>query len=112
MSFWDSLKPATAVVVPTNVTLSESQLHVDVTWQDGTSNRISSRRLRQYCPCAECVEEWSGRRTFEVTAIPETMKVLELSLVGRYAVTFTFGDMHRTGIFNWATLLEIANMTT
>lgn len=101
MSFWDSLKPVkrppTAVKV--DVSTDKQQLHFD--WDDGAHTTASARQLRQQCPCAECVEEWSGRRTFELTSIPEGMQVIDVAPVGNYALCFTFGDNHKTGLFTW-----------
>ncbi|MBL9039662.1 MAG: DUF971 domain-containing protein [Archangium sp.] len=108
MSFWDSIKPATRAPVATAVDLQADQKTVKVAWSDGVATEVSARALRQYCPCAECVEEWSGRRTYDVATIPAELKVLELAPVGNYAVTFTFGDLHRTGIYNWEYLRQLS----
>jgi DUF971 family protein len=101
MSFWDTLKPAVKQVTATAVELGADQQTLSLTWNDGSSTQVSARLLRQYCPCAECVEEWSGKRTFELETIPAEMKLVEVAPVGNYALTFTFGDLHRTGIFKW-----------
>ena len=36
------------------------------------------------------------------------MQAIEVQAVGNYALSFTFGDMHRTGIFQWTYLRELA----
>ncbi len=108
MSFWNTLKPSVQSPVATSLTVSQDQQQVDIDWSDGQHSQVSARTLRQYCPCAECVEEWSGRRTYDIETIAPHMKVLEVSAVGNYAVTFTFGDLHKMGIYNWATLREVA----
>lgn len=108
MSIWDSVKPSKRPPTATAVELSADQQSLAMTWNDGVSTVVSSRRLRQYCPCAECVEEWSGKRTFDIERIPPGMKVIEVSPVGNYALAFTFGDMHRTGIFVWEHLRELS----
>ncbi len=108
MSIWDSVKPAKKAVTATAVELSADQRLLSLGWSDGTRSEVSARRLRQYCPCAECVEEWSGKRTFEVDSIPAEMKVVEVQPVGNYALAFTFGDLHRTGIFQWEYLKTLS----
>ncbi|MGQ0505210.1 MAG: DUF971 domain-containing protein [Myxococcaceae bacterium] len=108
MSFWDHIKPATRVPQAAHVALESGGAVVRVEWDDGHKTQVSARKLRQSCPCAECVEEWSGRRTFEVETIPEGMKILEASPVGNYALQFTFSDAHRTGIYNWGHLRELS----
>lgn len=108
MSIWDSVKPAKRPVTATGVELSADGRLLALRWSDGTHSDVSARRLRQYCPCAECVEEWSGKRTFDVETIPAEMKVVEVQPVGNYALSFTFGDLHRTGIFQWEYLKALS----
>lgn len=107
-SFWDSIKPAARVPVAVQVDLSEDQRTLSLKWDDGRETKASARLLRQNCPCAECVEEWSGRRTFDQEKIPAELKIIEIAPVGNYALTFTFGDLHRIGIFNWKHLRELS----
>ena len=108
MSFWDSIKPATRVPVAVQIDQSVDQRTLTLKWDDGQTTRVAARVLRQNCPCAECVEEWSGKRTFEVEKIPVDIKVIKIEPVGNYALTFVFGDLHRIGIFNWKTLRELS----
>lgn len=108
MSIWNSVKPKKKSITATAIVLSKDQLTLSLTWSDGTQSTVSARRLRQYCPCAGCVEEWSGKRTFEVDTIPEGMKVLEVQSVGNYALSFTFSDSHNTGIYQWEYLRDLS----
>jgi DUF971 family protein len=108
VSFWDSLKPTVRAPFAVSVDLAADQQRLSLRWSDGVTTAVSARTLRQNCPCAECVEEWSGRRTFEAASIPEGMKVIEVQPMGNYALTFTFGDQHRTGIFKWEHLRELS----
>ena len=108
MSFWDSIKPAKRAPVATAADVAADQKSLTLQWNDGVRSTVSARTLRQYCPCAECVEEWSGKRTFDQEKIPADLKVIEISPVGNYALCFTFGDLHRIGIYNWKTLRELS----
>ncbi|MBL8917029.1 MAG: DUF971 domain-containing protein [Archangium sp.] len=109
MSIWDQVKkPAKKAATASEIVLAKDQRSVALKWTDGAESTVSARRLRQFCPCAECVEEWSGKRTFEIDTIPADMKVLQVEAVGNYALSFTFGDAHRTGIFQWSYLRELA----
>jgi DUF971 family protein len=108
MSFWDHVKPAKRPPTATAVDLSPDQQVITLTWDDGKQTRVSARTLRQHCPCAECVEEWTGKRTFDIEQIPQGMKFIEMSPVGNYALTFTFSDAHRIGIYNWSHLRELS----
>jgi DUF971 family protein len=108
MSFWDSLQPAARPLYAVSVDLAADQQRLSLRWSDGVESAVSARTLRQHCPCAECVEEWTGRRTFAEASIPEGMKLVEVQPMGNYALTFTFGDLHRTGIFKWDYLRQLS----
>lgn len=109
MSIWDSVKPAKKTVTVTSVVVAKDQREVTLGWSDGATTKVGARRLRQYCPCAGCVDEWSGKRTLEIDAVPETMQVLEVNPVGNYALSFTFADEHRTGIYQWQYLRDLSS---
>lgn len=108
MSFWNSIKPTTRTPSATHVDLSADRLILDLTWSDGLRTTTSARTFRQFCPCAQCVEEWTGRRILDVDAVPEGTTILSVTPVGNYALGFTFSDQHDTGIFDWAWLRKIA----
>lgn len=113
MSLWDSVKPAKKRAPNvTSVELSADQRSLALVWSDGATHQPSARALRQQCPCAGCVDEWSGKRTLDVAQVPADMKIVEVVPVGNYALTFTFGDLHRTGIFTWEYLRELCDHPT
>ena len=43
-----------------------------------------------------------------VETIPQDMKVIEVNSVGNYALSFTFGDLHNTGIYQWEYLRDLS----
>lgn len=105
-SFWDKLKPVAKAPTATRIDLEGDGRLLVLGWDDGKTTKISARVLRQICPCAECVDEWTRVRTFDPEKIPADMKVLSVNAVGNYALAFQFGDGHSTGIFQWETLRE------
>jgi DUF971 family protein len=60
-----------------------------------------ARALRLSCPCAECVEEMSGRALLDPAAIPDDVRPLELHLVGAYGLRVGWSDGHGTGIYTF-----------
>lgn len=107
MSFWDHIKPAARPLHATAVDLSEDRRTLTLTWEDGQRTQVGARALRQACPCAECVDEWTRQRTLDPEKVPEDLRILELRPVGNYALSFQFGDAHQTGIFNWSLLRQL-----
>ncbi len=70
-----------------------------IDWADGHTSVYEPRYLRLQCPCAQCVEETSGRGLLRPESIPEDVMPLEIQYVGRYALLFLWSDGHATGIY-------------
>jgi len=73
-------------------------------WEDGHESLYSFQYLRRLCPCASCVDEWTGRTTLDPESIPKSLKAEKAELVGNYAIAFQFSDGHSTGIFSFEKL--------
>ncbi|HZN95809.1 MAG TPA: DUF971 domain-containing protein [Myxococcales bacterium] len=107
MSFWDHIKPAARPPQATAVDLSGDRRTLALTWDDGQRTQVGARALRQGCPCAECVDEWTHQRRLDPEKVPQDLSILELRPVGNYALAFQFSDAHQTGIFNWSLLRQL-----
>jgi DUF971 family protein len=108
MSFWDHVKPAVVEPAVIDSALALQGRALQLRWDDGRSTEISSRLLRQQCPCATCVDEWTQKRTFDPARIKPDMTVVEAAPVGNYGLRLAFADGHRTGIFPWKLLHELS----
>lgn len=107
MSFWDRIKPAPKPVTATDARLSEDGARLTLTWDDGTTTSATAQVLRQQCPCAACVDEWTNKRTLDPSKVPADLRVREVHPVGNYALSFLFSDQHSTGIYPWKHLRDI-----
>lgn len=79
----------------------------DIVWNDGHFSSYPSWYLRENCPCASCVEEFTGRRLILQGSIPSTLERVDVELVGNYALSFTWSDGHSTGIYTFDFLRRI-----
>ncbi len=107
-SFWNHLKPAVKAPVAHQLDLSEDGKVLRLGWDDGKTTAVRARTLRQLCPCAECVDEWTHQRTLDTEQVPEDIQILEAHQVGNYAISFRFSDQHTIGIFQWTYLRELS----
>ena len=82
-----------------------------ITWADNRECRYKAVDLRRMCPCAQCVNEWTGERMLKPESIAEEMEIRDLSLVGRYAINFRWNDGHETGIYSFRYLRELCERT-
>jgi ATP-binding protein involved in chromosome partitioning len=72
-----------------------------VSWNDGRRSTYDVRALRLACPCASCVNEWTGERTLRPAHVPENVHPLRVFSVGRYAMGVAWSDGHSTGIYGY-----------
>ena len=78
--------------------VQEGERALLITWADGRQCRFAAADLRRACPCARCVNEWTGERVLSPESVPEELTDDGVQIVGRYAVNFRWGDGHQTGI--------------
>jgi DUF971 family protein len=102
------MKPAARLPAP--VSFERLPGLLQIRWDDLVHTEITSRELRLGCPCAACVEEWSGRRMVDASQIADDIGVVAIEPVGNYAVTVTFTDGHSTGIYSWKTLRSLGKV--
>jgi DUF971 family protein len=84
-----------------------SPAQTDITWNDGHFSSYPSWYLREKCPCAVCVEEFTGVHNVEPGSIPSTLQRVEVAPVGNYALSFSWSDNHSTGIYTFDYLRRI-----
>jgi ATP-binding protein involved in chromosome partitioning len=80
-----------------------------ICWPDGEISIFSARELRLACPCAACIEEWSGKPILDPDSVAQDITFKEILSVGRYAINPVFSDNHRSGIFQFARLKGLAD---
>jgi DUF971 family protein len=78
-----------------------------ITWADDRICAYQAARLRRACPCAQCVNEWTGERTLKPEMISDEVEIGEVSIVGRYALNFRWSDGHETGIYSFQYLRDL-----
>ena len=80
-----------------------------IAWTDGQSFAIPYIELRFSCPCANCVDEHTGKRIVQRESIGPEIRTTGVHTVGRYALQISFSDGHSTGIYPYETLLKICD---
>jgi len=106
MGLLDKIKPQAPQPKPTDLAI-DTDGNLLVRWNDGKESNFPPRWLRARCPCAECVEEWSGKRVVGDEQVKADVKQQEMHEVGRYAMQVEWSDGHSTGIYSWDYLLRI-----
>jgi len=79
-----------------------------IDWADGHHTEFGTIALRWLCPCAFCRGEaglpgWLDSRP---TLTPDQTRLVDIQLVGQYALAPTWGDGHHTGYYTFALLRD------
>ena len=83
-----------------------------IEWNDGHQGVYPVRFIRQECPCAACVDEWTGERRVKPDSVPLLIMLKDIEPVGRYALSFKWSDGHDTGIYSYTTLRRLCQCDT
>lgn len=78
-----------------------------IVWEDGHESVLEFAHLRRNCPCAVCKDEWTGEPLLDPEKVPDTLGASRADVVGNYALSFSFGDGHGTGIFTFELLRRL-----
>ncbi len=78
---------------------------MEITWADGHVSKLPHEVLRGFCPCATCQGHAAG-----VRYVPGgDLDLREIEQVGNYALSFTWGDGHATGIYTFTYLRRLCH---
>jgi ATP-binding protein involved in chromosome partitioning len=90
---------------PTAITRKDNGLVVS--WDAAADRRwYDARWLRLACPCAQCVEEMTGRPLLDPATVPLDVRPVHLALIGTYGIRIDWSDGHNTGIYTFAWLRQ------
>ena len=89
--------------------IEESDSELTINWSDDNESHYRAADLRRSCPCASCVNEWTGEKILSDESIPDEVHFTHISIVGRYALNFHFSDGHETGIYSFAMLRRMGD---
>ncbi|MBA3631248.1 MAG: DUF971 domain-containing protein [Acidobacteria bacterium] len=97
------------MIEPTQI-VEENDSEISITWSDGKETKYNAAQLRRACPCASCVNEWTGEKVLKDESVAADLVFKNVGIVGRYALNFSFSDGHDTGIFSFNYLRELGTV--
>ncbi len=81
-----------------------------IEWSDGCLADYRLSDLQRNCPCANCVDETSGKRVVDPATIRDDVRAVQMTNVGRYALRIQFTQGCSTGIYEFALLRKMAGL--
>ena len=97
------------MVEPTQI-IEESESELSIKWSDEAEAKYNAAQLRKACPCAGCVNEWTGEKVLKDENVAADISFASISIVGRYALNFQFSDGHNTGIYSFNYLRQLSDL--
>jgi len=96
------------IFAPARIHADRQAGFVTMEWADGHVSTYDAISLRWLCPCAYCRGEagqpgWLDTRP---TMTEEQTRLVDLALVGQYAIAPTWGDGHSTGFYTFRALRD------
>jgi len=91
---------------PVRIHADRARRVVEIEWSDGHATVYDFDRLRWLCPCAYCRGEagMPGWLDSAPALSAEQTRLVDMALVGQYAVAPTWGDGHHTGYYTFTAL--------
>ena len=89
--------------------IEESDSELSISWSDAAETKYNAADLRRACPCAGCINEWTGEKMLRDENVSEDLSFSHITVVGRYALNFHFSDRHETGIYSFAYLRKLSD---
>lgn len=91
------------------VDLKATKDYVVFTWDDGIKTISNVADLRRFCPCASCAVNSEKDGEMTITRFKEDqITILDISVVGNYAINILWKDGHNTGLYEYPYLREIS----
>jgi DUF971 family protein len=90
---------------PTALTLHQQSRVLEIGFDDGQVFRLPFELLRVYSPSAEVRGHGPGQEVLQTGK--RQVDVVDLQLVGHYAIQPVFSDGHDSGLFTWELLHDL-----
>jgi DUF971 family protein len=99
---------AVGQAAPSSIHADRAAGRLEIGWPDGHVTIYDTTTLRWLCPCAFCRGEagMPGWLDSGPTLTSEQTRLVDVALVGGYAMAPTWGDGHHTGYYTYALLRD------
>ena len=94
---------------PRNIRALKDRQILELTWDDDSRFEIPFHDVRAACPCASCIEEWSGRPLLDPATIPNDIHPTNFKFIGNYSLKISWSDGHDTGLYTWDHLSDLCH---
>lgn len=100
--------PAGDMTTPVSIHADRAAGRLEIDWADGHHTAFDAVALRWLCPCAYCRGEagMPGWLDTAPTLTAEQTRLVDVHLIGSYAIAPSWADGHHTGYYPYALLRD------
>lgn len=82
---------------------------LDITWDNGETDSIALKILREHCPCAFCRGERKNQSEHYIPLFSDDQQSLfKILQQGNYAIKLVWNDGHDDGIYDFSYLKKLS----
>jgi DUF971 family protein len=98
----------TTPTTPVSIHADRAAGRLEIAWGDGHASAYDTIMLRWLCPCAFCRGEagMPGWLDSGPTLSPEQTRLVDVTMVGGYAIAPSWADGHHTGYYTFTMLRD------
>jgi DUF971 family protein len=93
---------------PQNLRVISADRVLEVIWTPELVDRLPYRYLRLECPCAACINEFTGERILQPETVPQDVRPTAVEFAGNYGLKVFWSDDHNSGIYTWDHLARLS----
>ena len=95
-------------ISPVSIHADRAAGRLEIDWDDGHATTYDTTTLRWLCPCAFCRGEagMPGWLDSGPTLTDEQTRLVDITMVGGYAIAPAWGDGHHTGYYTFTLLRD------
>ena len=86
---------------PQHIRALKNEQVLEIQWPEESPTRFPFHFLRCECPCAACVNEFTGERLLDPQSVPPDIAPAAIEFSGNYALKILWSDGHNTGLYSW-----------
>ncbi len=97
-----------AATTPARINADRTAGLLEIEWRDGHRTTYAAPELRWLCPCAYCRGEAGlpGWLDTSPSLTDDQVRLVDVHLVGSYAIAPAWGDGHHTGFYPFTLLRD------
>lgn len=93
---------------PLKIRLDRPLSKLVIVWSDGTVSSYPWDFLRAHCPSAGEKAVRENRDPLAVLGAVPSTRIVDVRMIGNYAIGLTWEDGHNSGIYSWDYLLRLS----